>query len=71
LQLEHHSTVELVNRLVGRKLLLRERSVIDKRQVHLRLTVRGKTALKKISAVHSHALKSTGKELIRVLQALQ
>lgn len=71
LQLEHHSTVELVNRLAARKLLVRERSVVDKRQVRVRLTAKGKTALKKITELHSRELKSSGKELIRVLQALQ
>jgi len=71
LQLEHHSTVELVNRLATRKFLVRKHSTRDKREVYVHLTRSGRTVLKNISTIHSSELKSIGQELIRLVRALE
>ncbi len=41
LQLQHHSTVELINRMVERGLLERQRDTNDQRRVLVRLTEHG------------------------------
>src|SRR6476620_7305478 len=41
LQIQHHSTVGLVYRLVAESLVLRQASDVDRRQVHIRLTAQG------------------------------
>jgi DNA-binding MarR family transcriptional regulator len=68
LQLEHHSTVGLVNRLARRKLVMREHALYDKRQVNVRLTEQGKETLRKLSAAHRSELKRIGPELSRMLE---
>jgi DNA-binding MarR family transcriptional regulator len=70
LQLRHHSAVGLIDRLVAEKLVARAPSAADRRQVLVRLTVRGETVLEKLSAAHSRQLKRMGPELNRLLQRL-
>src|ERR671923_2904081 len=52
MQLQHHSTVELIDRLVERGLLCRLRSTDDRRQVLVKLTSEGETVLKKLPIHH-------------------
>ena len=52
LQLRHHSTVGLVDRLVAEKLVIRAPSAEDRRQVLIQLTNRGEKILEKLAAVH-------------------
>src|ERR1700740_2063197 len=47
MQLQHHSTVELIDRLVQRGFLCRLRSTDDRRQVLVKLTRDGQTFLHK------------------------
>jgi DNA-binding MarR family transcriptional regulator len=70
LQLQHHSTVELVNRLEGRDLVLRERGSADKRQVLVRLTDTGERVLRDLSLAHRRQLRTAVPDLLRALQAL-
>lgn len=70
LQLRHHSAVELVDRLVDLKLVAREPSEIDRRQVHVRLTERGEQILDKLSATHEEQLRRIGPELSSLLERL-
>ena len=70
LQLQHHSTVELINRSVERGLLERQRDSGDQRRVLVRLTAYGEDVLKKLSLLHRTELLSTAPALVRVLNAL-
>lgn len=70
LQIQHHSAVELVDRLASRRLIRRYRSRTDKRQVFVRLTEGGEEVLRKLSLHHLHELKSRGPALARVLNTV-
>jgi DNA-binding MarR family transcriptional regulator len=70
LQIQHHSTVELVNRLVDRNLIERTRDERDQRKVLINLTPYGEEVLRKLSLLHRTELRSTGPALVRALDAL-
>lgn len=70
LQLEHHSTVELVDRLAERGLIQRMRDEDDQRQVLVNLTPRGEEVLRKLSLSHRTELQSVGPDLVQALNAL-
>jgi DNA-binding MarR family transcriptional regulator len=70
LQLRHHSTVGLIDRLVTEKLALRVPSPADRRQVLIQLTPRGETVVEKIASVHRKQLKQAGPEIRRLLGRL-
>ncbi len=75
LQLEHHSTVELANRLakVGYIRRARDGNVKDRREVLLELTAKGETLLRRLSLDHHEELRIAGPALmvalLRVLKA--
>jgi DNA-binding MarR family transcriptional regulator len=70
LQLRHHSTVGLVNRLVAEDLIMRVPSHEDRRQVFIQLTGPGEKMLEKLSAVHQEQLKRISTELSLLLEQL-
>jgi DNA-binding MarR family transcriptional regulator len=70
MQLQHHSTVELVDRLAERGLLLRLRATDDRRQVLVKLTHDGEEFLKKLSLHHLQELQSVGPKFVKILQGL-
>jgi DNA-binding MarR family transcriptional regulator len=70
MQLQHHSTVELIDRLVERGLLIRLRSTDDRRQVLIKLTHDGEEFLKKLSLHHLQELQSAGPAFVKALQSL-
>lgn len=70
LQLQHHSTVELVNRLVERGFVQRCRDEGDQRRVLVHLTPRGEEILRELSFEHRAELRSNGPALVRALNAL-
>jgi DNA-binding MarR family transcriptional regulator len=70
LQLEHHSTVELIDRLEERRLVQRSRDRLDRRQVLLRITPKGEEILRELSLHHLDELQSVGPDLMRVLNRL-
>jgi NitT/TauT family transport system permease protein len=70
MQLQHHSTVELIDRLVERGFLFRLRSTDDKRQVLVKLTHNGEEFLKRLSLHHLQELQSAGATFVKVLQSL-
>jgi DNA-binding MarR family transcriptional regulator len=70
LQIQHHSAVELVDRLASRRLIRRYRSRTDKRQVFVRLTEGGEEVLRKLSLHHLQELKTRGPALVQVLNGL-
>lgn len=70
LQVQHHSTVELVDRLEARGLVRRTRGEADRRQVFVHLTPAGEAALEELSRYHRAELRSAGPEMVRALEAL-
>jgi DNA-binding MarR family transcriptional regulator len=70
MQLQHHSTVELIDRLVGRGFLCRLRATDDRRQVLVKLTHDGESFLKKLSLHHLQELQSAGPKFVKMLQSL-
>ena len=67
--LQHHSAVELSARLERRGWIERTRSREDRREVLLRLTVRGRRLLDKLSRLHGEELRVRAPRLIEALQA--
>ena len=70
MQLQHHSTVELVDRLVDRNFLCRLRSTNDRRQVLVKLTHDGEEFLQRLSLHHLEELQSAGPTFVKVLNSL-
>ena len=70
LQLRHHSTVGLIDRLVMDKLVARAPSIADRRQVIIQLTSRGEKTLEKLSTMHRKQLQQIGPELSRLLDQI-
>jgi DNA-binding MarR family transcriptional regulator len=70
LHLRHHSVVGLVDRLARRQLVRREPSTVDRRRVEVRLTAKGETLIRRLSAVHLAELREHGPELHRLLGSI-
>jgi len=70
MQLQHHSTVELIDRLVDRGFISRLRATDDRRQVFVKLTHDGEEFLKTLSLHHLQELQSTGPKFVKILQSL-
>jgi len=68
--LQHHSTVELANRLESTGAIARESSPEDKREVWIRLTPRGRTLLHRLAVAHRTEMEKSGPELARALQSV-
>jgi DNA-binding MarR family transcriptional regulator len=68
LQIQHHSAVELVNRLEVAGLVRRQRGTQDRREVLLELTPRGEKVLRELSLHHRAELRSQGPALLAALQ---
>jgi DNA-binding MarR family transcriptional regulator len=70
LLIRHHSAVGLADRLMDRGLVHRERGGEDRRQVQVRLTPLGESALRRLSSEHRSELLNSGPRLIEALAAL-
>ena len=70
LQLQHHSAVELVDRLVKRGLIQRTRGQRDRRQVHVHLTARGERILKQLTLHHREELRTLAPALVSALKKI-
>jgi len=70
MQLQHHSTVELIDRLVERGFLCRLRATDDRRQVLVKLTHDGEQFLEKLAIHHLQEWQSAGPTLVNLLQTL-
>jgi DNA-binding MarR family transcriptional regulator len=68
LQIQHHSTVELADRLTGKGLLRRKRAGDDRRQVILELTPKGEKVLREVALHHREELRSNGPGLVGALK---
>src|SRR5262249_16401756 len=65
LQTQHHSTVELVDRMESRGLVRRLRSTDDRRRVLVSLTTRGEAVLARLSTRHRAEGRSVGPRPLR------
>jgi DNA-binding MarR family transcriptional regulator len=63
LQVAHHTAVELVDRLTLQDLVLREASMVDRRNVHIKLTDRGEEILEALTWVHREELRHLSRRL--------
>ena len=70
LQIQHHSTVELIDRMVERDLIQRSRDDEDQRRVFIKLTPQGQEVLRKLSLLHRTELQTTGPALVQALNRL-
>lgn len=70
LLIKHHTTVELVDRMVKLGLLQRTVDAHDKRRVLVTLTKRGQLLLQRIAAIHFKHLGSSSRMLRRVSKLL-
>jgi DNA-binding MarR family transcriptional regulator len=68
LQIQHHSTVELVNRLASGGYVRRSKAEGDRREVLVALTPKGERTLRELSLHHRNELRLQGPELIRTLR---
>jgi DNA-binding MarR family transcriptional regulator len=68
LQIQHHSAVELTNRLAAGGYVRRQRGGDDRREVLLALTPRGEQVLRRLSLHHKDELRSQGPQLLRALK---
>jgi DNA-binding MarR family transcriptional regulator len=70
LQIEHHSTVELVDRSVERGLVVRQGNPGDRRHVVVNLTAAGEKLLRRLALRHRRELGSLGVAMRRALADL-
>jgi DNA-binding MarR family transcriptional regulator len=68
LQIEHHSAVELANRLAAGGYITRQRGSRDRREVLLSLTPKGERVLRELSLHHGAELRTQGPVLIAALK---
>lgn len=68
--IQHHSAVELLNRLESTGAIARFPGAEDKREVWIRLTPAGRALLRKLALAHRNELETSGPELARTLQAV-
>ena len=70
LQIRHHSAVELVDRLVARRLVDRRRNGDDGRAVEVTLRPAGEAVLRRLALYSTAELRSDGPALVSVLRRL-
>ncbi len=71
MQIQHHSAVELVNRMEAKGFVRRERGQNDRREVLVGLTPKGESVLAELAQHHRDELRTAGPRLIAALQRLQ
>jgi DNA-binding MarR family transcriptional regulator len=70
LQVKHHSAVNIVDRLVERKLVTRTAGETDRRRKHVLLTAKGEQLIEELAAVHLRELRARSSDMIRGLEQL-
>jgi DNA-binding MarR family transcriptional regulator len=68
LQIQHHSAVELVDRMEKQGLALRKRSPEDRREVLVALTAKGERLLQELALHHLEELRTAAPELTASLR---
>ncbi len=70
MQIQHHSAVELVNRMEAKGYVQRQRGEDDRREVLLTLTPKGEQVLAELAGHHHEELRTAGPMLIGALRRL-
>jgi DNA-binding MarR family transcriptional regulator len=70
LHIRHNSAVGLVTRLVNEGYLRRDKSKLDQRRQHVRLTPKGQAILDKLTEAHRTELRHIGPDITRLLKDL-
>jgi DNA-binding MarR family transcriptional regulator len=70
MQLQHHSTVELVDRMERAGLVTRHRSGEDRREVLISLTAKGERLLRDLTVFHEDELRNSGPALAQALRRI-
>ena len=68
--IQHHSAVELINRLVNTGAVARHPGTEDKREVLVMLTPAGRATLRRLALAHRTELERSGPELARALNTV-
>jgi len=68
MQIQHHSAVELINRLEAGGYVHRERATNDRREVLLQLTAKGEKVLAELALHHHEELLGAAPELVAALR---
>jgi DNA-binding MarR family transcriptional regulator len=68
MQIQHHSAVELINRLESGGYVRRERAKDDRREVLLALTAKGERVLEELAFHHHEELQSAAPSLVTALR---
>jgi DNA-binding MarR family transcriptional regulator len=71
LQVRHHSAVNLINKLVASKMVIKRQSARDRREVEIKLTTRGNTILRRLATIHRREMRARSREMIEALQRLR
>src|SRR5579862_2045863 len=70
MHIQHHSAVELVNRLEAGGYVARERGQDDRREVLLALTPKGERVLGELALHHHDELRTAGPDLVTALRRI-
>ena len=70
MQIQHHSAVELINRLEAGGYVRRERAQEDRREVLLALTPKGERVLAELALHHHNELRNAAPDLVAALRRL-
>lgn len=70
LQIRHHSTVGLIDRLVAQGLVTRQHDQADRRQVYITLSEHGLALLEQLSTAHRDELRRLGPQLRALLERI-
>ena len=70
MQVQHHSAVELINRLERGGYVQRQRGLDDRREVLLELTPKGEKVLAELALHHHEELRNAAPSLVAALQRL-
>jgi DNA-binding MarR family transcriptional regulator len=68
MRIQHHSAVELINRLEAGGYVRRERGQDDRREVMLGLTPKGEKVLEELASHHHEELQSAAPDLVAALR---
>ena len=71
LQIKHHSAVNIVDRLVERKLVTRAAGETDRRQRHVQLTSKGEKLIDELAMVHRNEMRLRSADMIKALERLR
>ncbi|HXP35433.1 MAG TPA: MarR family transcriptional regulator [Chthoniobacterales bacterium] len=71
LQVKHHSAVNIVDRLMERKLVTREAGETDRRRRHVQLTAKGEKLIEELATVHRKEIRLRNADMIKALERLR